>query len=242
MGFAIGAKAAIWLDGLDISQYFNDLTTTLNIAVLDTSTFGTTAWKTAVEGIADGKVDAKGFYDKNNDATLAAVLRNGGSVLTVGPAGLANVGDLSRLVKIHETNLTESGSVGGLVLMTMSVVSDGAVSFGYPLHPQSADTNTTTGANRDDGAASTTGWHANLHVTAVTGGTWTIKLVDASASNFSDVADVTGGAFTAATGATSQRLSSALPTTALRRYTRYVATAAGGSSPTIPFGLSIARN
>src|ERR1035437_8683855 len=156
MPFAIGAKAAIWLNGLDVSQYFNDLTTTLNIAVLDTSTFGTTAWKTAVEGIADGKGDAKGLDDTNNDATLAAVLRNGGSVLTVGPAGLANIGDLSRLVSIHETNLTESGTVGGLVLMTMSVISRGAVSFGYTLHPLSVDTGTTTGANRDDAAATTT--------------------------------------------------------------------------------------
>jgi hypothetical protein len=56
-------------------------------------------------------------------------------------------------------------------------------------------------------------------------------------------ADVTGGAFTAATTATSQRLLSATSTTALRRYVRYVATRTGGAGGDgITFGLAYSRN
>jgi hypothetical protein len=70
-----------------------------------------------------------------------------------------------------------------------------------------------------------------------------VKLQDASASNFSDGADVTGGAFTAATTPTSQRLQSATATTALRRYVRYVATRTGGAGGDgITFGLAYSRN
>jgi hypothetical protein len=129
-----------------------------------------------------------------------------------------------------------------VVAVKASLASTSSVGFGYVLHPLAVDTGTTTGANRDDAGATATGWTAHLHVTAVSSGTWTVKLVDASAANFSDVADVTGGSFTAATGATSQRLTSAAATTALRRYVRYVATVAGGSTPTITFALALARN
>ena len=71
------------------------------------------------------------------------------------------------------------------------------------------------------------------------GGSWVIQLED-SADNGS-WANVSGGAFTAATGATSQRLTSAAGAT-LRRYTRYTATRTGGSVGNgITFGLAIAR-
>ena len=44
-----------------------------------------------------------GFYDLVNDAALMANIRDGGSVLTYGPQGLATVGDPARLVLVHAT-------------------------------------------------------------------------------------------------------------------------------------------
>jgi hypothetical protein len=239
--FKHGKNTSVWLDSVDVSQYFSDISFNATIATANTSTFGV-GWDTFIEGLAGSKVDAKGFYDLNNDAAMAANIRDGGSVLTYGPGGISAIGDMARLVNVHETAMVETSPVGGAVLMTVAFNSDNIAGFGYALHPLAVDTGTTTGANRDDLASSATGWHAHLHVTAVSSGTWTIKLVDASASNFSDVADVTGASFTAVTVPGAQRLTSATGTTALRRYVRYVATAVGGSTPTITFGLALSRN
>lgn len=237
-----GKNAELWLDGVDVSQFFSDLSLDIDVDTADTSTFKA-SWKTFIEGDASTKVTAKGFYDKVNDAQLATFLRNGGSVLTAFPAGAIAIGDLGRLVNAHETNLTESSPVGGAVLMSMAVLASGVMGIGYALHVLGTDVNTTTGATRDDTAATATGWQAHLHVTAVTAGSWVVKLQDASAANFSDGADVTGGAFTAATVPTAQRLTSATSTTALRRYVRYVATRTGGAGgDSITFGLALARN
>lgn len=241
MAFKHGKNAALWLGSVDVSQYFGDMVTTVAIESAETTTF-TATYKTYVEGQASAKIAAKGFYDYNIDAQLAATLRNSGSVVTALPGGAAAIGDLARLILADSVALEESSPVGGAVMMAFDVTTTGIIGWGYALHPWATDTNTTTGATRDDAAATTTGWRAHLHVSAVTAGSWVVKIQDASASNFSDGADVTGGAFTAATGATSQRLVSASGAT-LRRYVRYVATRTGGSaSDSITFGLALARN
>jgi len=239
MAFVHGKNAAIWLDAVDVSQFFNDLSASVSVDTAETSTFGA-SWKTSIEGLAHGEVNCKGFYDKVNDAQLIAMIENGGSVLTTMPGGVA-IGSAARLAKVHEVTVLESSPVGGAVLLTWAVQADGTIGFGYILHPAATtDSGTTTGASHDDAASSSTGWHAHLHVVAVSSGSWVVKLQD-SADN-SSWSDVTGAAFTAATGATSQRLASAAVTTTLRRYVRYVATVTGGSTPTITFGLAISRN
>jgi hypothetical protein len=238
MAFKYGNNTSLWLDALDVSVYFNDLTTDVTVDTADTSTFQS-GWKAFIEGLPSSKVTAKGFYDATNDAELMTLIRNGGSILTAGPAGLLAIGDAARLVSIHETDVQEASPVGGAVSMSVAFQDSGVVGFGWTLHPLGVDTGTTTGADRDDGAATSTGWRAHLHVTAVSSGTWTIKLQDAATTDWTDV---TGASFTATSVATSQRLSSAASTTTLRRHVRYVATVAGGSSPTITFGLAYSRN
>lgn len=239
MDFKYGSKTELWLDGVDVSQYFNAAAFAVGVDTGETSTFKS-AWKAFIEGDASHTLTAGGFYDLNNDAAIAADIKNGGSVLTYFPAGSVAVGDLARLVLVHETTMNESSPVGGAVLMDVGFQGEGIPGFGYGLHVLGVDTGTTTGSSHDDAAATSTGWHAHLHVTAVSSGTWTIKLQDSSDN--SSFSDVTGGGFTAATGATAQRLAGAALTTTLRRYVRYVATAVGGSSPTITFGLAISRN
>jgi hypothetical protein len=235
-----GKATELWLDAVDVSQYFNDLGVDISVDTAETSTFKGT-FKTYIEGVASSKVSAKGFYDLNNDAALATILRNGGSVLTTFPAGAVAIGDLARLVSVHETDLAESSPVGGAVVMSFAAIASGIVGFGQALHILSTDTNTTTGAGKDDTAATSLGWIAHLHVISVTGGSWVIKLQDSTVD--SGYADVTGGAFTAATTATQQRLVSAAHTTQLRRWVKYVATRTGGvGGDSITFGLAYSRN
>jgi hypothetical protein len=99
------------------------------------------------------------------------------------------------------------------------------------------DTAATNGTALDFGATSTLfGWQAYLHVFAVTGTSVTVKLQD-SADN-STFADLTGAAFTAATGRTSQRLAGAAGST-VRRYVRAITT---GTFTVGTFAVNFVRN
>lgn len=84
------------------------------------------------------------------------------------------------------------------------------------------DTTATNGTSLDFGAVSTLfGLQAYLHVLAVTGTSVTVKLQD-SADN-TTFADITGAAFTAATGSGAQRLQTGRTAT-VRRYVRLATT------------------
>lgn len=238
-----GAGCSVWLDLVDASQFFNEAGLEIAVDTAETTTFQpgvSPAWKTFIEGLAGAKATIKGFYDLVNDAALFGNIRDGGSVLTYGPSGLVAIGDFARLVNVHEVQVGESPPVGGAVIVNAGFLGDAAVGFGWALHPVATDTGTTTGADRDDGAATTAGWIAHLHVTAVTGAptSWTVKLQDAATTDWVDVA---GASFTATNVAAAQRLVSASGAT-LRRHVRYVATVVGGTAPTITFGLAYSRN
>ena len=238
--FKHGKSTAVYLGAVNLSPYLNSMELSADLDTADTTAFAST-WKSAIAGIPGGKVSFGGMYDPTEASlpTLFGTLLPG--VLTYCPAGGAAIGDRARLVSAIEDSYGESSPVGGVVAVQGSFLADGTVGFGDVLHPLGEDTNTTVGAEKDDTAASATGWVSHLHVVAVDGGTWTIKLEDAAVSN--TYSDVTGGAFTGVTGAASQRLQSAAITTSLRRYVRYTATRAGGiAGDGITFVLAYARN
>lgn len=79
------------------------------------------------------------------------------------------------------------------------------------------------GTGIDFGAVSSLfGWSAYLHVFAFTGTSVTVKVQD-SADN-ATYADLSGATFTAATGVTSERITSASATATVRRYVRAITT------------------
>lgn len=101
------------------------------------------------------------------------------------------------------------------------------------------DTTATNGASIDNSAAFATtafGLQAYLHVFAFTGTSVTAAVQD-SADN-SAFAAVTGGAFTAATGITSQRIATS-NTLTIRRYLRVVTT---GTFSNAQFAVLLVRN
>jgi len=244
MPFLHGSKTSVYLGGLDLSPYFNAAEWSTDQDSAETTTFSA-LWKTFIAGEQAAKATFSGFYDPTMldvEQTLGVDWSLITGVLTYCPRG-STIGDDARLLSVATSSYVQSSPVGGAVGIKWDVMASAPVGFGWVLHPLAADTNTTTGATKDDTAATSLGWVAHLHVTAVSGGSWVVKLEDASAANFSDGADVTGGTFTAATGKTSQRLLAATPTTALRRYVRYVATRTGGiAGDTITFQLSYSRN
>lgn len=101
------------------------------------------------------------------------------------------------------------------------------------------DTAAANGSSVDGGAASSFGLQAYLHVFAFTGTSVTVKLQQSSDNGAGDAwADVTGGAFTAATGITSERIATA-GDQAVERYLRVVTT---GTFTSAEFAVLICRN
>lgn len=234
-----GKSARIYCNEFDVSGYLNAAGTSVTVETADKTTFGD-EWKEYEPGQQAATFSAGGNHDA--DLTeLDDILGTGGQVVTYCPGGASTIGDPARLVSLISTSLSTSAALGGVVAVAWDGTADTSVGIGYVLHPLGEDTNTTTGATRDDAAATTTGWMAHLHVTGpVDGGSWVVKLQDSA--DGSSWSDVTGGAFAAATGVTAERLTSASGAT-LRRYVRYVATRTGGSAGQgITFALALARN
>lgn len=102
------------------------------------------------------------------------------------------------------------------------------------------DTTATNGTGVDFGTGSTSfGLQAYLQVFSFTGTSVTVKIQQSSDNGSGDAfADVTGGAFTAATGITSQRIATATNLT-VERYLRVVTT---GTFSNAVFSVVICRN
>jgi hypothetical protein len=240
MAFKHGKNTTVLVGAVNMSPYLDSMDLSADMDTADTTMFQAT-WKSAITGVASGKVDWSGGYDPTQSTlpTLFFSLLPG--VLTYCPGGGATINDGARLVSAMDTSYSESSPVGGLVAAKGSILATGVVGFGSVTHPLGTDTNTTTGASKDELAQTTSGWTAHLHVTAVSAGSWVVTIEDSSTGS-SGWALVTGATFTAATGATSQRLTGAAGAT-VKQYIRYVATRTGGSaSDTITFHLSFARN
>lgn len=238
MPFIHGRNTSVLFNSTDLSGILNATDFSVDVDTSETTVYQQ-GWKTFLPGLLDATASFGGFYDPTNTAISSALGVDSG-VLTYCPGGGSAIGDRSRLMSVTGTTASTSSPVGDVVAIAWDAHSETTVGFGWVLHPLGTDTNTTTGAERDDAAATSTGWVAHLHVTGVSAGSWVVKLQDAAVSN--TYTDVTSGAFTAATGATSQRLTSAAGAT-LRRYVRYVATRTGGSaSDTVTFHLSYSRN
>lgn len=233
-----GKNTSVWWNSADVSGYLDSAGVSVDADTGETTTFGKN-WKTYLAGLVGSSLPFTGKYDATAGNAIEGQLGTDSGVLTFNPGGGATIGDRARLATVTGTNYAESAPVGDIVTFQWTATAQGVTGLGWVQHPFTEDTNTTTGTSYDGGTATSTGWTAHLHVSLVDGGSWVVKIED-SADN-SSWSDVTGGAFTAATGATQQRLSSASGAT-LRRYTRCTATRTGGSAGQgITYGLAIAR-
>lgn len=234
-----GKNTTVFWNEWNMTGYLDNADFSLDAETGESTTFGK-GWKEFIAGLNTATLGFTGKYEANAGTAIESKLAVDSGVLTYSPGGGAAIGDRARLAPVTATSYVETSPVGDVVTFGWDTLAEGAVGLGWMLHPLGEDTNTTTGSSRDDGAATSTGWQAHLHVTVVDAGSWVVKLQDSA--NNSDWSDVSGGAFTAATGATSQRLTSAAGAT-LRRYVRYVATRTGGTSGDgITFALAYARN
>lgn len=238
MSFKAGRNARVYFNEVDLSPYLHQADLSVTQENGDTTTFANAPWSTAIALVQSGTLGFEGYYDPAL-TQLPAALGVDSGVLTSCPAGGA-LGDLCRMALITATAYSETDAANGVVAIGWDTLAEGPIVAGKVMHAMAEDTNTTTGSSIDDSAATSTGWWAHLHVTAVDGGSWVVKLQHSTDN--SSWSDVTGGAFSAKTAAGYERLRSAASTTTLNRYRRYVATRTGGSGGDgITFLLALSR-
>lgn len=177
----------------------------------------------------DGGIDFTSFFNDANTAPHGAF-----QVLKTRPEA-DRIGTYCRGTSLGSP---AASAVSKQITYDPSRAADGAFTFTTNLGPNGygvewgnlltagkrTDTTATSPATGVDLGSSPTsysfGWAAYLHVFSLTGTSVTVTLQD-SADN-SSFTSLTGGAFTAATGAGKQRLSSSSLTATVRRYMRVI--------------------
>lgn len=198
--------------------------------------------KSAIEripGLRDGGMEYSAFF---NDATDQAHAVFAGLLTTdqlVTYCRGTTLGNPAAALVAKQLNYDPSrGSDGSLTIAIAAEANGYGLDWGRQLTAgKRTDTTATNGASVDHTDASTAfGWQAYLHVFSLTGTSVTVTLED-SADNAAFAA-LTGGAFTAAAGRTSQRIAGG-STATVRRYVRAVTS---GTFSEAIFAVTFTRN
>jgi hypothetical protein len=193
-------------------------------ATLDTTGIDKSAFE-RIGGLKDGRIEWTSYFNPSTDkahdvlSTLPTTSRIGtycrGTALGSPAASLVG----------KQVNYDPSrGNDGALTIAVNLTASDGdPLDWGVlGTAGRRSDTTATNGASVDNAASSADGLVAYLHVFSFTGTSCTVTLEESSDNGAGDAfAAVVGGAFTAATGVTSQRIATATGLT-VERYLRVV--------------------
>ncbi len=233
---AAGPNTKILVGDTDLSGYFSSVSLPTEVSTSDVTGFGKTH-HCHIPILRDGTVSLGGFWDGSVgavDEELAVTMASTPNVVTIGLAGLT-VAERVRLVSGLKTNYEPSGEVDGVVEISAEIqAAAGGVESGISLHALAPESATSNGTSVDNGAATTNGGVAHLHITAHTGVSTLQVIVQHSTDNvtFADLAT-----FTTASGVTSQRVE---VTGTVNRYLRaYRGFVVGGEVYT--FAVAFAR-
>lgn len=246
MPFRHGRSTKLLVDGYDLSAFFREVSTPADIETLDATNFASTD-KEYVLGFINGNLSAGGLWSDTQVGAVAAdtadkhlfdaLGRNQEAsplIASVAPGGWT-IGNRVALVKGVEASYEVASSFGDLVSTSLEVQGDGPARGGYSLHDLTAETVIGNYASVDQGAApaqTTKGAIAQLHVTAFTGTTLTVK-VQHSADNVTFVDLVTFDAVTATRTAQRKQVSGNV-----ERYVRAVTSAGTFTSATFQVGFA----
>lgn len=236
--FRHGKHTVVLSDQHDLSQYLSSISDSNGVDTVETTTFGA-AQRTYVVGHKDGSISFDGMFDGSvdaSDALFSAALGNdNGAVITIGNEG--NVaGRRARLLKAKQSSYELSSPLTDVVSVSGEATADGGLDYGFILAAQAGATGDFTGTGIDNGAASTNGSVAHLHVTANSrNGVSTIK-VQHSADNTTWV-DLVTFSNVATSTATVER---SITTGTVQRYVRAIGTI-GGATGAITLSVALAR-
>jgi hypothetical protein len=228
-----GKNTEVFFNKYDLSTYFDSANVSANADTAEVSTFGISS-KTYVPGLKDATLALEGLYDGDASAVdeiLEAACGSDGNEISVYPEGDA-VGKFGHAMQAIETAYSAVETIDGACRVSAAAQSNGtAAERVVSLHALGAETSEWTGTSSDNGASSSSGGSAYIHVTAVTG-TVEVKLQHSSDDFSADTEDLES--FTAVSAASSERITFS---GTVKQYVRGYATIGGGESITFQLGF-----
>lgn len=233
-----GKDARVYVNGYDLSGYFNQFGISGKADAVETTTFGAIA-KSYIAGQKDATVSAEGIFDGATgavDQVLSQALGSNSSIWTYWPQGETAVGDDGYGCDAIETTYEVTSPVDGVVAVSAEAQSKTGPERVDSLHPLATRTATGNGSSHDNGAATSNGGVAYLHVTAASGTSPSLTVnVQHSTDNATWVDLITFTAVTA--GNQAQRVA---VSGTVNRYVRATWTISG-TSPSFTFSASFGR-
>lgn len=184
MAFGHGSATDVYVGGYDLTGYLNAVTMAGQADVAETTTFGNTA-KTYIPGLKDGTVQAEGYFDGVADAVdqvLAAALGAATVNWTVMPQG-DTVGSPAKGFSTVGTSYEVESPVDGATTITAEGQSVVGMEKGLVAHALAARTANGTGTALDNSTSSASGGAGYLHVTAFSGFSGVVVLLEHSTDN-----------------------------------------------------------
>lgn len=231
MAQAAGTAGVIVLDTLVLSCKVHTAETETTLPTFDSTVLCSTG-KEFIAGVPENRFAASGFYDTAvNTGLLAATGTD--KPFSYFPMGAA-FGSAVWFQQALTLNFKPGSTVSGLVSFDVTAQNNGQIDMGYSLHALTAETTSSNSATHDDGAASTNGAAASLHVTEFSGFTNIAVDVRHSTDNFG-ANNNSLMAFTTATGTTSEIKT---VTGTVARYIRVQWTKSGTGTATFAVGFA----
>jgi hypothetical protein len=249
MGKQSGLGDNLYVAGYDLS---GDISAVSNVGGGPAAMEVTGIDKSAMErigGLRDGRLQFASFFNPGTDRSHARFKQLPTSDVILSYFRGTALGGPSAHIVAKQANYDGTRGDSGEFTFAVDAQANGyGVGWGKSLTAgKRTDTTATDGPSVDFGpgsppafnGAALFGLQAYLHVFAFTGTSVTVKLQESSDNGVGDPwADVVGGAFTAATGITSQRIETARGQT-VERYLRAVTT---GTFTNAVFAVSAIRN
>jgi hypothetical protein len=174
--FTHGKDATVLANGYNVSEYLNSVSLAGEADVAEVSTLGTND-KKYIPGLRDATISLEGFF-AGGVGDIDEILENQLGSTTTWTVVFTpdSEGALAYGVRAVDTSYEVGAEIGGAV----AISAEGQVTDGREacrvLHPLTMEDTTGTGGSVDNGAQSTGGLAAYMHVTAVDGTTPTLDV------------------------------------------------------------------
>lgn len=233
MAFRNAQQSRVYVGILSAAAYARSVDVNSSTGMLDTTTLADTAraFITDIEEAGtfslSGPLDVDGTSNGQYDAIADVKAATTPTPITFLPLGTDGA---AWLIKGNETDIQLSNAVGQTADYTMSAQTHGQHDYrGVVLENNTSVTADTDGSSVDNGAATSNGAVAHLHVTAYSGFTSDAIIIEGSATGAFAGEETTIVTFTTVTGLTSERVE---VTGTVPRYLRVVDDVTGTGSIT----------
>ena len=242
MAFVHGKNTVVLYRDEDLSQYFNDSSASRSVETGETTTYGAAGGsKTYIVGLNDGTISLSGMFDGDAgavDNTLTSVIgTDGPSPVLVAGGGVA-IGNRCMISGVDQTSYEISSPVADVVSISAEMQSSGGVDSAVLLHALTSESASTTSTSVDNGASTSDGGVAHLHLVSSTRNGSVVVKIQHSADDVTFADLVTFASLSSSTTG-SERVVVASGTT-VNRYLRATSTL-GGSTGSTTYAVAFAR-